>query len=74
MSIFPGFGSLSERTSKILDPGGFLAEKVAPKELKPYASLRGTNAAMKESSLFSEPASTAPTPAPASSRSGSLLT
>jgi hypothetical protein len=38
----------SSGVAKILDPGGFIAEKTTPKAFAPYAGLHGTSKAMRE--------------------------
>lgn len=38
----------SSKVSKILDPGGFIAEKTLPKKLAPFAGLHGTSQAMRQ--------------------------
>lgn len=35
------------RAAKVLDPGGYIAEKTTPKAFAPYSGLHGTSAAWK---------------------------
>lgn len=41
--------------SKVIDPGGFIAEKTLPKPLAPYAGLHGTMKAMKQPTPLIQP-------------------
>ena len=59
------------KAGKILDPGGFLVEKAAPKELKPFTGLHGTARAMKPEPV--RPPVLAEPDKPASNRSAALL-
>ena len=45
MCIFNG--GLSGTLGKVIDPGGYLVEKTAPKAFAPYSGLHGTAKAMK---------------------------
>lgn len=38
----------SSGIAKILDPGGFIAEKTTPKAFAPYSGLHGTSKAMRD--------------------------
>jgi len=54
----------SSTVAKILDPGGFIAEKTTPKAFAPYSGLHGTSKAMRDLQAPIQPSSlTAPKPA-----------
>ena len=38
----------SSDVARILDPGGYIAEKTTPKAFAPYSGLHGTSRAMRE--------------------------
>jgi hypothetical protein len=42
-----GIMCFSSDLAKILDPGGFIAEKTTPKAFAPYSGLHGTSKAMR---------------------------
>lgn len=52
--------SIGNTMSKIIDPGGFIAEKTTPKVFAPYSGLHGTLQAMKALQPASPPVSVAP--------------
>ena len=48
------------RAAKILDPGGYIAEKTTPKAFAPYSGLHGSSAAWKAMQPTLPPVSVAP--------------
>lgn len=58
----------SSGVAKVLDPGGFIAEKTTPKAFAPYAGLHGTSKAMRDLQAPTPPSPLATPTKPASQK------
>ena len=58
----------SSGIAKVLDPGGFIAEKTTPKAFAPFSGLHGTRKAMRDLQAPIQPSPLTTTTKPASQK------